>query len=392
MIKKVILYGISLFLLFGCKSSQKLVEEGNYDKAIEKSIKSILKGKYDDDDVTMLDKAFTLANTRDLERIKLLKAEGKPENWEQVYFLYSALDNRQKQVRKVTPVKAKGKTYDYKQIDYTNQIVEAKTKAAEYYYNNGKRLMALNDKMSYRKAYFNFTKAKQYRGSAFPDIDNLLNDSRYLGISRVLIDVKNITSFRLPPDYFDNLLTINTSDINQQWIEYYIGRTDRNVEYDYFITILLKNISISPERFTQKEFTRKKEVQDGFNYALDSRGNVMKDTLGNDIKIPRYKELTCTVAERHQTKEATVEAQLEYMELFPNRRVIKLIPVSATSVFEHYSGRAIGDRGALTEDDLELIEQEPMAFPDDISMIYDCNPTLQHAISDAIRDNKNLIR
>ncbi len=390
--RRILFYGLTISLLFSCKSSQKLVEEGNYDRVIEKSIKSILKGKYDEDDALMLDKAYNLANTRDLERIKLLKAEGKPENWEQIYFTYSALDNRQKEVRKVTPVRIKGKVYDYKQTDYTNSIVEAKTKAAEYYYDNGKRKMGLNTKQAYREAYYNFTKARKYRGSAFPDIDQLIEDSRYFGISRVLVKVSNTTPFKLPPDYFTNLLSINTSELNHQWIEYYLGSADRKVEYDYFVTILLKNIAITPERFAKKEYIRKKEVPDGLTNALDSRGNVMKDSLGNDIKIPRYKELTCTVVERRQTKEATVEAQLEYMELYPNRRVMKLIPVSATSVFEHYSGRALGDLEALTEEDLKLVGQDVAAFPDDLSMIYDCNPILQQAISDAMRDNKNLIK
>lgn len=390
--RKALLIGFILNILLGCKSSQKLVEEGNYDRAIEKSIKAILKGKYDDEDVLMLDKAYNLANTRDLERIKLLKAEGKPENWEQIYFVYNALDNRQKQVRKATPVRAKGKVYDYKQIDYTSSIVEAKTKAAEYFYDNGKRKMDLGTKEAYRQAYFSFSKAKKYRGSAFPDIDVMIQDSKYFGTSRVLVDAVNTTPFKLPPDYFTSLLTINTSELNHQWVEYYLGSADRNVEYDYYVTILLKNIGVTPQRFTQREYIRKKEIQDGFTYVLDNRGNVMKDSLGNDIKVPRYKELTCTVVERRQFKEATVEAQIEYMELLPNRRVVKLIPVSATSVFEHFSGRALGDIEALTEEDLHLIEQKAIGFPDDLSMIYDCNPILQQAISDAMRENRNLIR
>lgn len=390
--RKLILILCLPLLLASCKSSTKLIEQGSYDKAIDKSIKKIMKGKYDDDDVITLNKANTLANTRDLERIKLLKAEGNPKNWEQIYYTYNALDNRQKEVRKVLPLKAKGKTYDYKQIDYTSSIVEAKTKAAEYYYDNGKRLMHVDNKASYREAYYNFTKAKQYNESAFPDINMLLENSRFMGISRVLVDASNTTSFGLPADFFDNLLAINTSELNNQWIEYYIGRTDRSVQYDYYITILLKNIAVSPEKYNQKEYVRKKEVQDGFSYALDRNGNVMKDTAGNDIKIPKYKELTCTVVERQQTKSVTVEAQLEYMELHPTRRVMKLVPVSATSVFDHVSARALGDKEALTEEDLQLIEQKAIAFPDDISMIYDCTESLRKAITDAMHDNRNLIR
>ncbi|MBN2484509.1 MAG: hypothetical protein JXB34_00910 [Bacteroidales bacterium] len=390
--KKILpLFITTALLTFACKSSSKLIEEGNYDKAIDKSIKSVLKGKADDEEIDMLDRAYKLANTRDLERIKLLKAEGKPENWEQVYYIYSSLDYRQKEVRKVLPLRLKGRVIDYEQIDYTNSIVEAKTKAAEHFYTNGKRLMQVNTKQAYREAYFNFNKAQNFRGSAFSDVNELIADAEYLGTSRVLVDVSNNTPFRLPPEFYDNLLSFNTTGLNSQWVEYYLRRSDRQVDFDYFVTIQIKNIIVSPERFNQKEFIRKKKVQDGFSYVLDDKGNVKKDSLGNDIKVPKYKELVCTVLERQQIKEATVEVQIEYMSLNPNRRVMKMVPIAATSFFEHFSGKAVGDLDALTPDDLNLINRDPAPFPDDLSMIYDCTATLQKAITDAMHSNKNLI-
>jgi hypothetical protein len=390
--KKVIpLFIFGAMVVFSCKSSSKLVEEGNYDKAIDKSIKIIMKGKADAEDVDMLDKAYKLANTRDLEQIKLLKSEGKPENWEQIYFIYSSLDMRQSTVRKVLPIKQGGRTIDYPQVDYTSSIVEAKTKAAEYFYNTGKKLMAAKNKQSYREAFFNFQKAKDYRGSAFTDIDKMIADAEYLGISRVLVDISNNTPFKLPQDFFDNVVAINTAGLNSQWVDYYIGRADRKVDYDYYVTVLIKNIFVSPEQYNQKEYVRKKTVQDGFTYVLDSRGNVKKDSLGNDIKVPKYKDLVCTVMERQQHKQATVEGQIEYMNVYPNKRVVNLIPVSGTSVFDHYSGKAVGDLNALLPDDLDIIHQDPVPFPDDMSMIYDCSTTLRQAVNDAIMNNRNLI-
>ncbi len=391
--KKSILYIFTIvFILASCKSSSKLVEQGNYDKAIEKSIKQILKGKADSDDIDMLDRAYNLANTQNQERIRLLKSEGKPENWEQIYFQYSALDNRQKQVRKVLPINSKGRTINYPQTDYTNDIVEAKTKAAEYYFNNGKRLMEQKNKFSYRDAHNNFSKAYKYRASAFPDIENLLADSKYLGTSRVGVDAVNSTRFRLPGDFFDKLLSFNTNNLSSNWVEYHIGRGNREVEFDYLITIRLQNINISPERFDQKEILRTKTVEDGFSYALDAKGNVMKDTLGNDIKIPKYKDLKCTLVERHQSKEVTVEAQIEYLELYPDRRVTKLIPITATSKFSNVSGKAVGDLEALLPEDRKLIERRSVAFPNDEDMIYDCTEPLQKVISDELQANKQLIR
>lgn len=390
---KQILFTLALAVLFAaCKSSSKLVEQGNYDKAIEKSVKKILKGKADSDDIDMLDRAYQLANTQNKERIKLLKSEGKPENWEQIYFQYSALDNRQKQVRKVLPINHKGRTINYPQTDYTNDIVEAKTKAAEYYYHNGKRLMEQKNKLSYRDAHYNFSKAYKYRASAFPEIEGLMEEAKYLGTTRVGVDAINSTRYRISQDFFDKLLAFNTNNLENQWTEYHIGRENRNVDFDYMITIRVQNIDVSPERFDQKEYLREKTIEDGFSYALDSRGNVMKDSLGNDIKIPKYKDLKCTVVERIQTKDVTVTAQIEYLEVYPDRRVVKLIPTSATSTFRNVSGKAVGDMEALTPEDRKLIERSSVAFPSDMDMIYDCTEPLQKVVSDELQANKRIIK
>ena len=81
--KKYILY-IALIsgVVLGCKSPSKLIEQGDYNKAIEKSIKKMLKGNANNEDKLMLDKAYNLANQQDFEHIRLLKAEGKPFEYE----------------------------------------------------------------------------------------------------------------------------------------------------------------------------------------------------------------------------------------------------------------------------------------------------------------------
>lgn len=386
------LVNIALLFIFvlACKSPTKLIEQGNYDKAIEKSIKKMLKGNADTDDKLMLDKAYRLANQQDEERIKFLKSEGKPENWEQIYFTYSRLDRRQNQVRKVLPFQIKGKTFNYNQKDYASLLAESKTKAAEYHYAFGKRLMEDQLKESYRSAYQSFLKAKKYRESAFPDINNLIDEAKLLGTTYVLIEVSNATNARFPADFYDKLLAINTSGLESNWVNYIVGRNSRSDRYDYLITLEIQNIIVSPEEYSSKETQRKKRVEDGFEYVLDSRGNVMKDSLGNDIKIPKYKQLTCVLIEREQHKEATIEAQVVFLQTTP-RQIKKREALSGTSVFNHVSARAIGDYEALLPENKVKLKAEPLPFPDDLSMLMDCTEPLKNAFEDIVRSNKNLI-
>lgn len=382
---------IYIFLLvFSCKSPEKLFQEGDYDKVIDKSLKKMLKEKADKDDKELLNKAYTLANQRDKEKIKLLRSENDPANWEEIYQLYLRLSNRQDELRKVTPFYIGNKKINYNYTDYTGSIAEAKHNAAAYYYQKGKSQMNLDTKEGYRQAYFCFTKTREYGGSEYTDLDQLIDNSRYLGTSHVLIELTNASRRNLPPDFFNNLLNINTSQLNSMWVVYDLPPGDRNTRYDYYVTIILQRIDVTPENYSTQEYTRSKRIQEGYKYAYDRKGKIKKDSLGHPVKIPKYKVLTCTIIRHHQLKTATINGIIEFASADP-QRLLKSQPIGASSVFDHTSGRAHGDSEALEPEDLQLIRNKEVPFPDNLSMIYDCSETLRKAIIDAIRGNRNLI-
>ena len=72
---------LSLLIIISCASPEKLLQRGDYDAVIEKSVKNLIKNPGSEEDASMLDKAYKLANDRDLERVKYLKMEGNPNSW-----------------------------------------------------------------------------------------------------------------------------------------------------------------------------------------------------------------------------------------------------------------------------------------------------------------------
>ncbi len=379
------------FLISGCRSSEKLLQKGEYDAVIERSIKNILKGKADDDDKLLLNKSYKLANQKNTDRIHFLKTENKPENWEEIYQHYNALNIRQNEIQKVLPLVIGKKKINYEYIDYSGDIVEAKTNVAKFYYHKGLDNMNLQTKESYRQAYFDFQKVKEYRANDYPKLNTLIQDAKYFGTSRVLVEAVNISRVRLPDDFYDNLLRMDIQGLNNTWIEYYFGPLQNEMEYDYFVAIKLRNILVTPDEFSRREFIRTKEIRDGFEYELDRRGNVIKDSLGNDVKVPKYRQLSCKVIETKQFKTATINGVVEYKSVSP-KNIMKTEPVAATSIFEHLTARAYGDLEALQPSDRELLRVEIVPFPDDLSMIYDCSEILKQAVHDVIYDNRRLIK
>ena len=378
-------------VFFSCSSPEKLLQRGNYDGLIDKSIKKIIKDPNSQEDIELLDKAYKLANDRDLDRVKYLKLEGNPNSWDEVLMLYSSLKARQSKVQKVLPLNLHGRTIAYQFIDYDAEMVEAKRKAAEYFYSHGKSLMENQTKDSYRQAYVELNKASGYSGGAFPDLDQMIDEARYMGMSRVLVSVINSTPLRLPEDFMENLLAINTYGLNSEWVEYHFKPLDQETVFDYYVDINLQIIDVSPEQVDENDRLVKRKVEDGFEYALDSRGNVMKDTAGNDIKIPKYKELSCTVIEKIQNKSVTLKGEVEVISANP-KRLISKDPISATTQFEHTSARAVGDIEALDKETQKAVGVEEVPFPDDITMIYDTSEALKQAISDVIRNKRQYIQ
>jgi hypothetical protein len=389
--KNLILHVLSLLLLVGCSSSKKLMQKENYDAVIQKCVKSLLKDKSNEDDAVLLDKAYTLANERDLDRIKYLKTENDPAAFEEIYSIYGALKARQSTVKKVLPLKIEGRTVEYPHVDYDKYMVEAKKKAADYYYHDATQLMKVNTKDAYRQAYYEFSKAKDYYGSAYPGIDNLIVESKRLGTSRVLMSVINNTMIKLPDDFLNDILAVDPREFANEWLELHFQDLDRTIAYDYYVDLVLQFIDISPNMVSDKDYVEKKTIEDGFTYVLDSKGNVMKDSLGNDIKVKKYKEISCSVIETLQQKDCTIKGNLEITSVNP-KQMIKREPVAATTHFKHLSARAIGDINALKPETQMLLKTSRVPFPDDFSMINDCTETLRMAVHDALKANISLVR
>jgi hypothetical protein len=382
---------LSALVLFSCKSPEKLMQQGNYDALIEKSVKTLIKKPNSEEDAVNLDKAYKLANQRDLDRVKYLKIEGNPNTWDEMLGLYSALKNRQASVRRVLPLTIGGRSVNYDYVDYDAEIVAAKKKAAEYYYAHGKKLMENKNKDSYRQAYYELRKAQEYSGDSYKDLGQMIEDCHYLGMSRVMVGVVNKTILNLPPEFLDGLVSVNATELNTEWVEYYTRKPERQTNFDYYVDIVLQNIAVSPDLSQDKDQLVKKTVENGFEYALDSRGNVMKDTAGNDIKIKKFKDIQCTLIETHQQKDCQITGEVEFLSGNPET-LLKKQPIAAGTHFEHVSARAVGDVAALSPEQKQLLENKPLPFPDNTGMILDCTETLKHSIAEAIQYNRGILQ
>src|SRR3972149_651794 len=322
--KKLLIFLFSVYLLLaGCAGSEKALNNGNYDLAISKASKKLRKNKTKSDQIVVLEEAFRKAQQSDFERITFIQKEGSPEKWDEIYAIYSKIKRRQNIIKQLLPLQIidkKGgasRTAKFELVDVDNELIQSKQKAAEYFYAHGLTLLQKGGRINARAAYADFEKVKSYY-TTFKDIDDQLAKSHEAGTTKVLFKMKKTNPVPLPPTFEQELMKISLQDLNQNWIRYYTSDV-AGTHYDYSVFVNLKVIDVSPELAKEKYYSESKQVQDGWEYKLDSKGNVIKDSLGNDIKKPKYKTITCNVVETHLSKTARVGGSLDYIDNHTNQ-------------------------------------------------------------------------
>ncbi len=373
-------------LLTGCVSSKTLLRDGRYDAAIRKSVYKLKKNPTKEKQIAVLSEAFRLANTRDLDRIAFLKKSGQPEIWEEVFALYSNLKARQ-DVLKTVPAPVLS-TLGFVVHDYDTDVIEAKRKAAEYFYARALQLLERNEKYAAREAYDNLVKVKGYYPS-YKDTDNLLDKAFAMGVTFVLFRMNNVANVVLPAGFEEELMKISVADLNTSWVRFE-AREVENRRYDDFILLNLKTIDVTPERVHERSWEESKTIEDGWKYVLDANGNVKKDSLGNDIKEKKYKTIHCRVMETSLSKSALVSGILDFYDN-STKQLLRSEPITAQSDFNHVFCVALGDVNALKEETRRRLGR-PLPFPNDLEMIMRTNGILKDVAKNLIHNHTYLFK
>lgn len=339
----LIFFFLTGIIFSSCTSSKYYYKKGNYDMATRKAVEKIRKKPDNEKAIEILKKSYPIVNEKDYDRLKYLKQDGSPDIWGEVFDLYNQLKNRQAMIKTILPIKYSKGTINYNMVDYDKEIVAAEQKAAEYFYVHGKKLLNINDKFEARNAFYEFKNVKDFYTS-YKDIDNLLKESREKGMSYVLVKIKDNTIFKLPASFKNLLIPKDLTPLNTKWVEY--SDFLCNNYYDYTVDIILKRIILSPVQVKEKEYTETRRVEDGWEYVLDENGNVMKDSLGNDIKISKTISISCLVRETIQRRDVSIQGILLYKDSNKNK-VIKEVNFGADHHFENRYATANGNLNAF---------------------------------------------
>lgn len=381
--KKLLFLFVISATVIGCssvKKTQKALNTGNYDNAINIALENLRKNKTKKSKqpyVLMLEEAYAKAVSRDMKEIRFLETDGNPANMETIYNTYLKLEERQDRIRPLLPLPVLEENRNARFVfeDYNSEIISAKNGLSDYLYNNASKLLSNSrNKADFRNAYEDL----QYLNSINPNFRNtpvLMEEALQKGTDFVMVHLYNATDKVIPQRLEDDLLNFSTYDINNLWTVYHNNPLP-DVEYDYKMDIAFRDITISPEQVREREITKEQQVKDGWKYLEDDDGNVVKDSVGNLIKVDKFITVSCTFREFTQHKSVAVQGQIIYTDL-ATQQTINTYPLSSQFVFQHVYASYSGDKRALNSDLLGLTRLNAVTFPSNEQMIYDAGEDIK---------------
>ncbi|MGC1517064.1 MAG: hypothetical protein WA810_15945 [Maribacter sp.] len=388
--KKIILYtwvGL-LISCSGVKKTQEALNTGNYVVAMNKAIDNIADNKTKKGNqifIVLLEEGFKKNTERELQHIKFLKKEGNPANYEAIYQSYENLKSIQERIRPLLPlfIEEEDRTAQFNFKNYDADIIASKVALSEFLYNQAlSTLKNARYKTEFRNAYNDLN----YLNEINPNYKNTVEklEEAYLkGLDYVIVEMINNTEMVIPRRLEDELLNLNTYGLNNLWTEYHTNRL-QNQRYDYQMEVSFQDITISPEQIREKQISREKQIKDGYSFVEDRNGNVVSDSLGNSIKVDKFKTVRCDFYQFTQSKSAQVIGVVNFIDL-NKKQNINQYPLASTFIFEHVYANYDGDKRALDNDLVSLLQLARVPFPSNEQMVYDAGEDLKNNLKNILK-------
>jgi len=392
--KKLVLLTVLGLIIGSCsgvKKTQEAINTGSYSAALQKAITNLAANKTKKRNqryILLLEEAFEKNAERELQHIAFLEKDGNAANYEAIYNSYTRLKDIQERIKPLLPLEIveEGRNAEFSFRNYDNQILVSRDKLSDYLYENASELLAnAQYKNDYRTAYADLSYLAKISPN-YKDTQQKIAEAHQKGIDYVSVKLLNETDQIIPERLQADLLNFDTYGLNDLWTIYH-AQPQQEMSYDYEMLLAFKNIAVSPEQVREKQLVKEKVIKVGYKYATDAEGNVVRDSLGNRIKIDKFKTVRCDFFEFTQFKAAQVEGDVYFRDL-KTAQQISNYPIVSEFVFEHVYANYDGDVRALEEDLLVLSKAVALQFPTNEQMVYDAGEDIKSKVKGLLRQQR----
>lgn len=385
-------YSVVIILLcsLGCssvKQSTTSLLSGNYDEAIYTSLDKLRKNpskKKRDTHVLLLEEAFAKAVQRDTERIAFLKKQNDTNDIEEIYNLYTDLNNRQQSIKPLLPLQLEQqqRVANFVLSSYDNELISYKTQLTDLLYTQATADLSIaTTKTAYRNVHSKLNRLNTLSPN-HKNVTTLLDETHLKGTDYIEVVLYNDSNIALPRQLENDLLDFTTYDVNEFWKVYHSTKQD-GINYDYIMDVSLREINISPERVQERQLIKEKSIKDGTEFLKDARGNFILDEDGNKQEVDRFIDVTSDYYEVLQSKAVNIVGQVRYKNKNTGQ-LVESFPLASEFIFEHYYATYDGDKRALDNVSLGYTRNRVVSFPTNEQMVYDVGEDLKQRLKSII--------
>lgn len=380
-----------LSLAVACNSTKSAFSRGDYDGAIRAGVQRLHRKPDDKQTLQIVAEAYRLANEKDFEEIKSWEDRvDHPSRFQYIHNIYRRLESRQATVKRIPQPRTQIVETDYFEFrDYSDLLNETKQQAVAELYEAGIQLLAENNRAKAREAYAKFLTASGMIAN-YKDLPARMQEAKENGMTHVLVSIQPQGNISMPVSLELEIARINVSNYNTEWISF--SRVQEfNKPYHYFVEIEVNELYISPERQREERKTFTEKIEDGWEYKKNPDGSVARDSSGNRIQIPVFRNVSATVTFYEQSKDAAVRGQMRILEgVYGN--VIAQENLNAGTSFLHTYARAKGDSRALSRQHAALLNKGPVAYPSHEQLLLQAAPNLRAQIERFLSNNRNRLQ
>ncbi len=339
---RVLLMGLITSILVSCSSGKKALQKGDYDKAVYIAINRLKSNPNKSKAKLTLSNGYKYALERHLSRINDIKLTDDIFKWEQVVNEYQNINYLANAITDC-PVCMDAVPNPEKYIAETS---DAKYFAAEARYNDGKKLLAKNNRTAAKGAYFDFEKAEQLYPD-FKDAQSMMDSAYFAALIRVVVEPVLVNSriYKLSNDYFqDKIYEFMKHYETKSFVKFYTPDEARVSKFKFD-----QVLSLNFDDFIVGQTYVKERIED------IKRDSIKTGVTRDSTKRPIYTTATgkLTTFEKTITSSGLLDFQIRDM----NGVIITHEKMPGTFVWRDSWGSYRGDERALTDSDKRLLNR-----------------------------------
>ena len=347
---------VAILLVVACSSPKNQFEKGNYEKAVQLSIKKLRKKPSNEKQKSILKAAYNYAVQVSTQKITQYQQSNDRFKWDSMITQYRQMQNLYAEL-----LQCPGCLSVVTPVDYQIDLNAALLQGAQVYVEEGLATLNTQTKVGGRTAFNYFVQAKAYQND-YANIDEYLFQAKQLGteiigISKIPVASKGL---EINSAFFLQQLTQALNDLNYRFAEFY--------PLNYFTQNANANGTKPPvpDQIIDLSFD---DYFIGQTYLKETRETVVRDSV-------KVGEVSDSLG-RKQAVYGKVEAELQLFDKTlesggllniaivepATNTVLFQQKIPSTYVWENHWATYQGDKRALTKAEMELTKNKELLPP-----------------------------